>query len=318
MTQQTIPDIKWDLLLRYRFIEIIAYWEGRLTANHLMDAFKIGRQQASKDINWYKRQYPDNLDYDLQIKGHVPTASFRPVFTQGNADEYLQILQANMDLSQHYSDAFLNPTNTEIMRPPIRGVSPEILRPVIQACREQRRLDIDYISLSTPEQPDGRLICPHTLVNNGFRWHVRAYCEKNQGYRDFVLSRIQGIPDVEDKALYFQDGDDEIAVLGSGWSGKEIVYFNDNPVSEDRNIKFTSNHEFTKNGKHYRVVYTVASMMTGEVHCKLYIDDNLVDEQQKAVLVKKGKSAWKAILIYFVVGMVFGYLGAKLALYFVA
>ena len=92
MTQQNIPDIKWDLLLRYRFIEIISYWEGRLTANHLMDAFKIGRQQASKDINWYKRQYPDNLDYDLQIKGHVPTASFRPVFTQGSADEYLQIL----------------------------------------------------------------------------------------------------------------------------------------------------------------------------------------------------------------------------------
>jgi predicted DNA-binding transcriptional regulator YafY len=209
MTQQTIPDIKWDLLLRYRFIEIISYWEGRLTANHLMDAFKIGRQQASKDINWYKRQYPDNLAYDLQIKGHVPTPSFRPVFTQGSADEYLQILQANMDLSQHYSDAFMNPTNTEIMRPPIRGVAPEVLRPVIQACREQRRLDINYISLSTPEQPDGRLICPHTLVNNGFRWHVRAYCEKNQDYRDFVLSRIQGIPDVEDKARYFQDGDED-------------------------------------------------------------------------------------------------------------
>ena len=94
------------------------------------------------------------------------------------------------------------------MRPPTRGISPDILRPVIQACREQRRLDINYISLSTPEQPDGRLICPHTLVNNGFRWHVRAYCEKNQDYRDFVLSRIQGVPDVENKARYFVDGDD--------------------------------------------------------------------------------------------------------------
>ena len=207
MSQQLVPDIKWDLLLRYRFIEIISYWEGRLTANHLMDAFKIGRQQASKDINWYKRQYPHNLDYDLQLKGHVPTAEFTPMFTRGSADEYLQILQANEDLSQHYANAFLHPTATHIMRPPTRGISPEILRPVIQACRERRRLDINYISLSTPEQPDGRLICPHTLVNNGFRWHVRAYCEKNQDYRDFVLSRIQGIPDVEDKARYYVDGD---------------------------------------------------------------------------------------------------------------
>jgi len=208
MSQQPIPDIKWDLLLRYRFIEIISYWEGRLTANHLMDAFKIGRQQASKDINWYKRQYPDNLDYDLQLKGHIPTKAFKPMFTRGSADEYLQILQANEDLSQHYANAFMHPTATHIMRPPTRGISPDILRPVIQACREQRRLDINYISLSTPEQPDGRLICPHTLVNNGFRWHVRAYCEKNQDYRDFVLSRIQGVPDVENKARYFVDGDD--------------------------------------------------------------------------------------------------------------
>ena len=208
MSQQLIPDIKWDLLLRYRFIEIISYWEGRLTANHLMDAFKIGRQQASKDINWYKRQYPNNLDYDLQLKGHVPTPDFTPMFTRGSADEYLQILQANEDLSQHYANAFLHPAATHIMRPPTRGIAPEILRPVIQACREHRRLDINYISLSTPEQPDGRLICPHTLVNNGFRWHVRAYCEKNQDYRDFVLSRIQGVPDVEDKARFFADGDE--------------------------------------------------------------------------------------------------------------
>lgn len=207
-TRASVPDIKWDLLLRYRFIEIISYWEGRLTANHLMDAFKIGRQQASKDINWYKRQYPDNLSYDLTLKGHVPTDTFNPVFTLGRPEEYLQILQANQDLSQHYSDAFIQPTNTEIIRPPARWVKPEVLRPVIQACRENRRLDIGYVSLSSPEEVDGRLICPHTLVNTGFRWHVRAYCEKNQGYRDFVLSRIQGIPEVEDKANYDISGDE--------------------------------------------------------------------------------------------------------------
>ena len=43
--------VRWDLLLRYRLIEVMALWEGRLTTNHLMRAFGIGRQQASKDIN---------------------------------------------------------------------------------------------------------------------------------------------------------------------------------------------------------------------------------------------------------------------------
>ncbi len=67
----TMPNIKWNLLLRYRLIEIISYWEGRLTTNHLQNAFKIGRQQASKDINIYKKSYPDNLEYDLQMKSQI-------------------------------------------------------------------------------------------------------------------------------------------------------------------------------------------------------------------------------------------------------
>lgn len=48
--------------------------------------------------------------------------------------------------------------------------------------------------------PDGetRLIAPHTLIYTGMRWHVRAYCERNGDYRDFVLSRFRGIPDLMD------------------------------------------------------------------------------------------------------------------------
>ena len=43
-----------------------------------------------------------------------------------------------------------------------------------------------------------RLIAPHTLVYTGMRWHVRAYCEKNGQYRDFVLSRLRGEPELLD------------------------------------------------------------------------------------------------------------------------
>jgi len=43
-----------------------------------------------------------------------------------------------------------------------------------------------------------RLIEPHTLVYTGMRWHARAYCEKNGQYRDFVLSRLHGQPDLLD------------------------------------------------------------------------------------------------------------------------
>jgi len=62
---------RWDLLSRYRLIEIVALWEGRLTTNHLMNSFGIGRQQASKDINAYLADIgPGNLEYDRHLKGY--------------------------------------------------------------------------------------------------------------------------------------------------------------------------------------------------------------------------------------------------------
>ena len=51
--KQSIEQVRWDLALRYRLIETVAWWEGRLTTGHLIQSFGISRQQASKDINTY-------------------------------------------------------------------------------------------------------------------------------------------------------------------------------------------------------------------------------------------------------------------------
>jgi hypothetical protein len=46
--------------------------------------------------------------------------------------------------------------------------------------------------MSSPE-PKWRWIAPHALGNDGFRWHVRAFCESDGRFKDFVLSRIQDL-----------------------------------------------------------------------------------------------------------------------------
>jgi len=51
---QDFTQVRWDLALRYRLIETIAWWEGRLTTRHLIQSFGISRQQASKDINLHQ------------------------------------------------------------------------------------------------------------------------------------------------------------------------------------------------------------------------------------------------------------------------
>lgn len=188
--------IRWDLLLRYRLIEIIALWEGRLTTNHICHAFGIGRQQASKDINTYLREVaPGNLEYDRHLKGYVPAHQFRPAVTQGRSDEYLEVLGRDHALSETFESLDLGLPNTEILQIPRRLAEPDVVRPIVLATRQGRRLEAEYFSLSNP-QGERRVIEPHTLIYSGQRWHVRAWCERNEEYRDFVLSRFRGDPQV--------------------------------------------------------------------------------------------------------------------------
>jgi len=198
---------RWDLLLRYRYIEIIALWEGRLTTRHLCETFGIGRQQASKDINTYLREVgPGNLDYDKHLKGYTPSPAFAPAVTQGVADEYLHLMARNNELSSMFDSLNLQMANIEVLNVPLRDVRPEVLRPLVTAARQQKRLEVDYVSVHNPDR-DGRVIVPHTIVHTGLRWHVRAWCEKNQDYRDFVLSRFRGEADIMDASDHGHEDD---------------------------------------------------------------------------------------------------------------
>lgn len=198
--KQSIEQVRWDLALRYRLIETVVWWEGRLTTGHLMQSFGISRQQASKDINTYITEHaPKNLTYDKQIKGYVPSKVFKPLFINDSASAYLHLLYQNNERAPHIEGLALAYAHTKVLDVPDRTIRPQILRPLLKACREGLRLETEYVSLANPE-PETRLIAPHTLIYTGMRWHVRAYCEKNREYRDFVLSRLRGEPELLGKA----------------------------------------------------------------------------------------------------------------------
>ncbi len=206
--KQSISQIRWDLALRYRLIETIAWWEGRLTTGHLMLSFGISRQQASKDINTYLNEHaPKNLIYDRQLKGYKPSKTFQPLFIDGSASAYLHLLDQNRDRAPHIEGLALAYAHTEVLQVPDRSIHPQILRPILRACREGLRLETEYVSLAHPEA-EIRVMTPHTLVFTGMRWHVRAYCEKNREYRDFVLSRFRGEPDLMGASDNGRDADE--------------------------------------------------------------------------------------------------------------
>ncbi|PUA30066.1 MAG: WYL domain-containing protein [Cellvibrio sp. 79] len=184
---------------RFQLIELLAYWEGRINTKDLEQYFQQSRQQSSQDINAYKQQAPENLNYDASLKAYLPTEFFNLRFVSENVDDYLHWLHFG-NLKKH------TPSISETLYIPSRKVSPVIMRGLVTAIRQQKRIDVDYISLNNPNA-ESRIIAPHTFINTGLRWHLRAWCEKSKAFRDFVLSRFRGTPELETKTENTQEKD---------------------------------------------------------------------------------------------------------------
>lgn len=199
---------------RYHLIEVLAQWEGRVNAADLQRFFGISRQSASGVIGAYQKYLPDNLIYNPSRRAYCPTPLFTPRFSCAHFDEYSQSLIRAASIHN------LSENTTAIchLEAPLRNMQAAWVQPIIQAIRENLRLDIGYTSVSTPEY-ESRIISPHSLVFDGIRWHTRAYCEKNRDYRDFVLSRFSGDFAFEGSAIFSQQQDER----WNTWLELEIV-----------------------------------------------------------------------------------------------
>ena len=160
-----------------------------------MEAFGISIQQASKDLTNYIEGRKSNLTYDKRLRTYLRGKNFKPRYFQPEAAEYFAQLQAVehglVAEEQSWISFFPGYAATPI---PARGVGHEILRDVLASIRERKALLVTYQSMSRPE-PSARWIEPHALAFDGFRWHARAFCQNDQVFKDFLLSRIVEVGD---------------------------------------------------------------------------------------------------------------------------
>ncbi|MFT4927766.1 MAG: hypothetical protein ACI8WB_003880 [Phenylobacterium sp.] len=182
---------------RFFFIEVVVKWQGRINASHLIVYFDISRQAASRTITQYMATYANNLVYDQSLKAFLPTTHFVCGESTSHFSEYQQITLSNQS-------KYL-PT-IDIIELPSREPDPKLVQPILRAISEKLAIDIGYLSLANPDYLD-RIIEPHSLVFDGLRYHVRAFCHKNNDYRDFVLSRFNGELNDEFKATHTAQDD---------------------------------------------------------------------------------------------------------------
>lgn len=186
-----IADLKWDLRQRLTLLESTLLLTGWVRTLTLVETFSISRAQASKDFAVYMRLRPANLKYNTSLKYYEATDTFCPLLVTGSATDVLHALQ------------LINPQQTPVITlaaalPAIAVVQPldrqldwSVLRVLSQAICQKRKIKATYQSMNRSE-PTALTLSPHHLVFSRFRWHVRAFSDTHQTYRDFVLARFRG------------------------------------------------------------------------------------------------------------------------------
>lgn len=186
-----INKIRWGTERRLEFIEFRLYWEGGVRRGDITEKFGVSTPQASADLGLYQQLASGNLVYDSSQKRYVSTDDFTPIFLDIRADSYLSHLHDAAGDRVRLTDSWMGEVPSAALMPvPNRRVKSDVLRALIRAIQEKRSIEVLYQSMNKENLDKAwRWISPHSLVNEGARWHVRAFCHNTRTFRDFLLSR---------------------------------------------------------------------------------------------------------------------------------
>lgn len=210
-------DVKWASRQRLQYIEIMAYYTGVVTRSDVARAFGISDAAATKDLKLYGDLAPDNLIYKHNVFGFVPAEGFREVFADLDPAAVLPLIAANLVAAGGpYEDQPIYGVTVDTLPTPNRLPDKAVVAQILRAIKAQSRLEAVYYSLSDRDNRDPRILEPHSLVNTGLRWHIRAYNEETYDFRDFVLSRFVEARKLEEPAessVHYDDDWTEVVTL---------------------------------------------------------------------------------------------------------
>lgn len=166
---------------RLEHIEFVLLFRGSISRQDLVDAFGIGEAAATRDFRQYNETCPGNMKLNNVTKRwEIDVDTFRPCF-----DHRVQSVLSKLR-GPKYSE-LLN-LNFVTGAPRLSLPNIDVLAAVTRAIANKKAIRASYMHASGNSKQIE--IVPHSLVDNGIRWHVRAFYRSKQVFWDFVLGRF--------------------------------------------------------------------------------------------------------------------------------
>ena len=104
--------------------------------------------------------------------------------------------------------------------------------------------------------------------------------------------------------FYFDDEGTQIVAHVSALTGKEVVFVDDEIVSNKRNFRLQATHSFAHKERQYEVTIAMVSLIKGAINCRLQRDGVLLHKTSKSF---HQHTLGKLFLVSVCLGAVFGF-----------
>lgn len=191
MGNQT-SDENWAARERLLGIERWLWWKGYVGRRELRETFGLSAAQASSDLQKYQELNPGCMNYHLSRKRYEAAEGMGCVLGE---PDFASAVRLFLGGGMVASIGGGSGERVEVVGLPARRVKPEVERSLMNALLNGWKVKLKYSAVHSRSEFAGKAtwVYPQRLVWDGTRWHCRLWCESRQGFRDFVLGRIQSI-----------------------------------------------------------------------------------------------------------------------------
>ena len=183
---QALSELSQTQKGRLSHIDFRLMFLGVMQRGDLIQRFGMKEAAATRDIALYRKLAPDNISYNTKERSYFYNTQFVPLF------EYTSE-RALAALSSGFGDDFVGVHSKSMLTcetPAQLSITQlDTLSVLTRAVFQRQVVKIKYYSLSSGASK--REIVPFALVDNGLRWHIRAYDRKRSRFTDFVVNRME-------------------------------------------------------------------------------------------------------------------------------